>query len=174
MAATTAPPANASNVDIARWVIDVLNSHDVTPLRERGWADGVVERFPDRTCRGKDELAAYFGGAVRSAARHADGGRGGVRRGRERVPALADDRDAHRRAVRRASSRPASAIELDGMDHFVIRDGLVVSNFVVFDQMDVGRALGLLPPDGSQADRALKAAFNAKTKIAEAIRQARS
>jgi hypothetical protein len=39
--------------------------------------------------------------------------------------------------------------------------------------MEVGRALGLLPPDGSQADRALKAAFNAKTKIADAIKQAR-
>ena len=65
-------------------------------------------------------------------------------------------------------------IELDGIDHFVVRDGHVVSNFVVFDQMEVGRAMGLLPPDGSAADRALKAAFNAKTKLADAIKQARS
>ena len=65
-------------------------------------------------------------------------------------------------------------IELDGIDHFTVRDGAVISNFVVFDQMEVGRALGLLPPDGSGPDRALKAAFNAKTKVAEAIRQARS
>ena len=64
-------------------------------------------------------------------------------------------------------------IELDGIDHFTVRGGTIVSNFVVFDQMDVGRQLGLLPPDGSSPDRALKAAFNAKTKIAEAIRERR-
>jgi hypothetical protein len=53
-------------------------------------------------------------------------------------------------------------ITLDGIDHFVVRDGKIVSNFVVFDQMEVGRAMGLLPPDGSAPDRALKAAFNTK------------
>ena len=65
-------------------------------------------------------------------------------------------------------------VELDGIDHFTVRDGTVVSNFVVFDQMDVGRQLGLLPPDGSGPDRALKAAFNAKNRVAEAVRRARS
>ena len=55
-----------------------------------------------------------------------------------------------------------------------VRDGKMASNFVVFDQMEVGRQLGLLPPDGSPPDRALKAAFNAKTKIADMIAQARS
>src|ERR671914_530801 len=172
MAATSAPPANAPNVDIARWVIDVINTHDVTPLRER-WADDVVERFPDRTCRGRDELAAYFEGLFAA------------------LP------DAHMEVVEAAGEgenvflrwrltgthtggpfagidTTGKRVELDGMDHFVIRDGKVVSNFVVFDQMEVGRALGLLPPDGSQADSAMKAAFNAKTKIADAIRQARS
>jgi hypothetical protein len=49
----------------------------------------------------------------------------------------------------------------------------MASNFVVFDQMEVGRQLGLLPPDGSPPDRALKAAFNAKTKIAELISEVR-
>ena len=70
--------------------------------------------------------------------------------------------------------RTGAAIELDGMDQFTIRDGKVASNFVVFDQMEVGRQLGLLPPDGSAADRALKVAFNAKTKVTDAIRNARS
>ena len=65
------------------------------------------------------------------------------------------------------------SVSLDGMDQFTFRDGKMASNFVVFDQMEVGRQLGLLPPDGSPPDRALKAAFNAKTKIAEAIRKRR-
>jgi steroid delta-isomerase-like uncharacterized protein len=172
MAPTTAPPENASNVDVARWVIDVINTHDVTPLRER-WVDDVVERFPDRTCRGKDELAAYFEGLF-AALPDAH---------MEVVAAFGEGENVflrwrltgtHTGGSFNGIEPTGKRIELDGMDHFVIRDGKVVSNFVVFDQMEVGRALGLLPPDGSQADRALKAAFNAKTKIAEAIKQARS
>ena len=65
-------------------------------------------------------------------------------------------------------------LELDGMDHFTLRDGRVVTNFVVFDQMQFARAIGLMPPDGSAADRALKAAFNAKTRVTSEIQARRS
>lgn len=62
-------------------------------------------------------------------------------------------------------------IELDGIDHFVLRDGKVASNTVVFDQMKFARQVGLLPPDGSVTDKALKTAFNAKTRVAVAARR---
>jgi len=62
-------------------------------------------------------------------------------------------------------------IELDGIDHFVVRDGTVVSNFVVFDQMHYSRQLGILPVQDSVADKAMKAAFNARTKLARRIRE---
>lgn len=57
------------------------------------------------------------------------------------------------------------------MDHFVIREGKVVSNFVVFDQMQYARQIGMMPPDGSLADRGLKSAFNARTKLAQRVRR---
>ncbi len=56
-------------------------------------------------------------------------------------------------------------VELDGIDHFVLRDGKVISNFVVFDQMQIARSVGMMPSDGSPADRAMKAAFNTKTRV---------
>ena len=38
-----------------------MRSTPTTSMPLRGiWADDVVERFPDKTCRGKDELAGYF------------------------------------------------------------------------------------------------------------------
>ena len=40
----------------------------------------------------------------------------------------------------------------------------------VFDQMQFARQIGLLPPDGSAADRATKAAFNAKTRLLARVR----
>jgi hypothetical protein len=55
------------------------------------------------------------------------------------------------------------------MDHFVLRDGRVVSNFVVFDQLQYARAIGMMPPDASAGDKAMKAAFNARTKIARRV-----
>ena len=63
------------------------------------------------------------------------------------------------------------AVALDGIDHFVVRDGVVVTNFVVFDQMQFARQLGLLPRDGSRADRAVKTAFNARTRLARRLRR---
>ncbi len=57
------------------------------------------------------------------------------------------------------------------MDHFVVRDGTVASNFVVFDQMQFARQIGMLPADGSAADRAMKAAFNAKTRLLARLRR---
>jgi predicted ester cyclase len=170
--AATARPTNAGNVELVRWAFDVINSHDISPLMEV-WTEETVERFPDRTCRGRDELAAYFNGLFDAVPDvHM-----------EVVQAVGDGDDVfarwhltgnHTGGAWAGIDTTGRRIELDGMDHFVVRDGRIVSNFVVFDQMEVGRAMGLLPPDGSPADRALKAAFNAKTKVADAIKQARS
>ena len=60
-------------------------------------------------------------------------------------------------------------LEIDGMDHFVVRDGKVVSNFVIFDQMQYARQIGIMPPEASAGDKALKAAFNARTKIGRGL-----
>jgi steroid delta-isomerase-like uncharacterized protein len=161
-----------TNTDTALKVFDAINAHDVAALRAL-WAPDVTERFPDKTCHGPDELAAHFDGLFAAMPDFH----------METVSSVEDGETVfvrwvltgqHTGAPFSGVERTGARIELDGMDHFTIRDGKVASNFVVFDQMEVGRQLGLLPPDGSTADRALKAAFNAKTKIAEAIRQARS
>jgi len=62
-------------------------------------------------------------------------------------------------------------VSIDGIDHFVIRDGRVVSDFVVFDQMQYARQIGMMPPDGSAGDKAFKAAFNARQKIAAKLKR---
>ena len=62
-------------------------------------------------------------------------------------------------------------LAIDGIDHFVLRDGKVVSNFVVTDQLAYGRQIGMMPPDGSAADKAMKAAFNVRTKVARRLKR---
>lgn len=56
------------------------------------------------------------------------------------------------------------------MDHFVAREGTIASNFAAFDQLQFARQIGMMPPDRSPADRAMKAAFNAKTRLLRRIK----
>jgi steroid delta-isomerase-like uncharacterized protein len=166
--AATAPPAGATNGELVRWAFGVINTHDITPLRGF-WTAETVERFPDQTCRGEDEIAAYFE-ALFAAAPDA----------RLEIDTLVEQDEhvfvrwhltgTHTGAAFQGIEATGKALAIDGMDHFVVRDGIVASNFVVFDQMQFARQIGLLPPDGSAADRATKAAFNAKTRIASKVR----
>lgn len=162
----------ATNTDAVLRVFEGINAHDLDALREC-WAPDATERFPDRTLHGPGELSAHFEGLFAALPDlHMD------------VIATVEDGETvfarwrltatHTGGTFNGIEPTGKRIELDGIDQFTIRDGRMASNFVVFDQMEVGRQLGLLPPDGSGPDRALKAAFNAKTKVAEAIKQARS
>lgn len=160
-----------TNTELAEQIFAAINAHDVEALQGI-WADDVEERFPDKTCRGKEELSAHFKGLFAALPDFRMELVSAVEEG-ETVFARWRLTGTHE-GVFNGIDPTGRAISLDGMDQFTFRDGRMAANFVVFDQMEVGRQLGLLPPDGSPPDRALKAAFNAKTKIAEAIRTARS
>ena len=49
-----------------------------------------------------------------------------------------------------------------------------MSNTGYFDGASFARQIGMLPPDGSGADRAMKSAFNAVTKLRRAVAERRS
>jgi steroid delta-isomerase-like uncharacterized protein len=65
-------------------------------------------------------------------------------------------------------------IEIRGLDLFELEDGEIVSNTGYFDGASFARQIGMLPPDGSGADRAMKSAFNAATKLRRAVAERRS
>jgi steroid delta-isomerase-like uncharacterized protein len=162
----TAPPTGATNAEIVRFVFDCLNRHDVSPLREV-WAAEGVERFPDETCHGVDAIANYLERAF-----------AGLPDFHMEIRSLVADGDHVfvQWQLTGTHTGPFNGLEptgrsitVDGMDHFELRDGQVISNFVVFDQMQIARQLGVLPADGSPADRAMKSAFNVKTRLAELI-----
>ena len=168
---TATPPAEATNAELIRWAFGQLNTRDVSALKQF-WDADTYERFPDRECRGADEIAAYFEGVFAALPDfHME------------VVAVAESGEdvfVHWHLTGTHSGTPLEGIEatgrsvaIDGMDHFVIRDGTIASNFVVFDQMQFARRVGMLPADGSAADRATKAAFNAKTRLVERLRDRR-
>jgi steroid delta-isomerase-like uncharacterized protein len=65
-------------------------------------------------------------------------------------------------------------VELRGLDLLELEDGELVSNTAYFDGAGFARQIGMLPPDGSSADRAMKSAFNALTKARRALAERRT
>ena len=169
--ATQAPPAEATNAELVRWSFDAINRRDLEGLKQF-WTPTSVERFPDRTCHGADEMAAYFQETFDAIPdMHME------------VVTVTEQGDDvfvqwHLTGTHEGPllgiAPTGKRLAVDGMDHFVLRDGRVESNFVVFDQMQYARQIGLMPPDGSAPDKALKAAFNARTKVAAKVAERRN
>ena len=64
-------------------------------------------------------------------------------------------------------------VELEGCDMFRVVDELIVENHAYTNGAYLAQQLGLLPPSGSVAERAMTGAFNAKTAATGAIRKLR-
>lgn len=166
----TVPPPTLSTTELLRWVFERLNDHDTQSLRAI-WTPATVDFFPDAMCTGEDEIAAYFEDKFAAVE--------GFHLDPVVIVADGDDALVHWRMTGRhvgpllgvdGTGRP---IALDGIDHFVLREGVVIENTVVFDQLSFARQVGLLPADRSAPDRALKGAFNARTRLVAAVRRAR-
>jgi predicted ester cyclase len=61
-------------------------------------------------------------------------------------------------------------LELRGFDVIEVRDGLIVRNDAFQDGLELARSLGMMPPQDSAAERAMIGAFNAATKVRQALR----
>jgi predicted ester cyclase len=167
--ATAAPPAGATSGELIRWSFERLNARDLEALRQF-WSPETVERLPHGAYRGTDAIAAYFAEALAA-----------LPDWRMEVVALVEQGDdvfvqwhltgTHSGGAFQGIAPSGRAIALDGMDHFVMGDGIIVTAFVVFDQMQFARQIGMLPHDGSRGDRTVKAAFNAKTRLLGRLRR---
>jgi hypothetical protein len=69
-----------------------------------------------------------------------------------------------------ATGRP---VELRGVDMIEIADGKNVTNTAYYDGMAFARGAGLLPPQDSGAERAMRSAVNAATRLRRAVSDGR-
>lgn len=169
MHTATTPPEAATNAELIRWAFDILNKHEIAPLKPY-WTESTRERFPNAECVGPEQIGAYFEATFAAMPDfHIE------------IVGLAEQGDdvfvqwritgTHSGSAWQGIAPTGNSVELDGIDHFVIRDGKVESNFVVFDQLQFARQIKMMPADGSTADRAMKTAFNAKTRLLERIKR---
>lgn len=62
-------------------------------------------------------------------------------------------------------------VELEGADVLRVEDGKIVRNDAYTNGMEFGRQIGALPQMGSPQERAMAAAFNAKTALVRRLRR---
>jgi steroid delta-isomerase-like uncharacterized protein len=67
-----------------------------------------------------------------------------------------------------------SRVELREVSLVEVKDGEIVGITAYFDGASYARQIRLLPPDGSGADRAMKSAFSAVTKVRRAVAERRN
>ncbi|WP_166659866.1 ester cyclase [Actinomycetospora succinea] len=157
------PPDGASPGALVRWTIDVLNAHDAEALRQV-YAPTIRARFPTRTVRGADELVSWWRGvfaAVPDLGMTIEGMAENGTRDSGEVFLRWRLAGHHSGAEWEGLEATGAAVDLDGMDHFVVADGRIASNFVIFDQMQFARQIGLLPAEGSRLEVGLRRGFNA-------------
>jgi predicted ester cyclase len=159
-----------SPAEIVREVFEeVLNRRDADALASY-WHEDIVEEFPVGTFRGRDQVRAYF---AETFAAIPD-----IRIEAQRIAGEGETVFVKWRATGTFDGGPwmgieptGDRIELDGMDCFTIRDGLVVHNHVIYDAAGFGRQIGMLPQQDSAADRAMTKAFNARVRLRKRLRR---
>lgn len=67
-----------------------------------------------------------------------------------------------------------ASIRIEGMDILTIRDGQIQTLIAFLNGLDLARQIGAVPPAGSFPDKAMAAAFNAKTAVAAKVSSLRS
>jgi steroid delta-isomerase-like uncharacterized protein len=156
----------------ARSYFEAIGRRDVDGMIDHWKEDGVIDLVPIGILRGVDQISAFF---------------------REMFAAFPDSEMTVTRvaagqnevAVEWRMSATFSGgqfqgieptgrpIELRGVDMIEIADGKIVTNTAYYDGMAFARGAGLLPPQDSGAERAMRSAVNAATRLRRAVSDGR-
>jgi steroid delta-isomerase-like uncharacterized protein len=155
--------------DVARSYFDAIAKHDLDAIASHYSPELVVDMIGQGIFRGPDEMRAFFQslfGALPDAEMIT-----------ERILANDDVAVVQWRLRGNFTGTPLFGIdatggwlEQRGCDVIEVAEGLIVRNTAYQDGMELARALGMMPPLDSPAERALKQAFNVATRARKALK----
>jgi len=163
MSAPTAPVAPA---DVARTAFEALAAGDLDRFADLTHEDAVFDVIPIGEQRGRTAVRGFFE-ELRAALPDASMTLEGV---------TGDNRRAaiEWRMTGTFEGKPFKGItpnhhkvDLQGVDFMEIDSGRIRHDRIAFDGAEFARQVGMLPHRGSATDRAMLAAFNAKTQLVE-------
>jgi steroid delta-isomerase-like uncharacterized protein len=162
-----AETATRTAEETARAAFEAFIAHDVEGILANWHPEGIQDWVPLGIFRGHDEMRQLFQDVFAAMPDM-----------EMTIEAVTSD---ERRAVIQWRSRgthtgsfmgidpTGRTIEQRGVDVMEVEDGLVVRNTVYYDGAAQARALGMLPAQGSGAERAVIGAFNGVTRLRRAI-----
>jgi steroid delta-isomerase-like uncharacterized protein len=156
----------------ARSYFDAIARRDVDAMMEHWKEDGVVDLVPIGILRGVDEISAFFR-EMFAAFPDSEMTVARVAAGQNEV-ALEWRMSANFTGGSFQGIEPTGRpVELRGVDIIEIADGKIVSNTAYYDGMAFARGAGLLPAQDSGAERAMRGAVNAATRLRRAVSDGR-
>jgi steroid delta-isomerase-like uncharacterized protein len=156
----------------ARSYFDAIARRDVEGLVDHWKEDGVIDLVPLGILRGREEISAFFR-ELFTAFPDAETKVTRVAAGQNEV-AVEWRMTAHFTGGPFQGVEPTGrGVELRGVDMIEIADEKNVSNTAYYDGMAFARGAGLLPPQDSGAERAMKSALNAATRLRRAVAEGR-
>jgi steroid delta-isomerase-like uncharacterized protein len=156
----------------ARSYFEALGRRDVDGMAEHWAGDGVIDLVPLGILRGLDEITAFFR-EMFAAFPDAETTVTRLAAGQNEV-AVEWRMEAHFTGTPfQGVEATGRQIELRGVDMIEIVDGKNVTNTAYYDGMAFARGAGLLPAQDSGAERAMKGAVNAATRLRRAVAEGR-
>ena len=156
-----------------RSYFEAMDNRDAAAMAGHWREDGVEDVVPVGVIRGRDELRDFFASMFAAM----PDGRTTVTRliaGEQSCAVEWRIEGTFDGAPYMGIEPTGKHIEIRGFDLFELEDGEIVSNTAYFDGASYARQIGMLPADGSGADRAMKSAFNAVTKLRRVVAERRS
>ena len=154
--------------ETVRSYFDAVIARDAIALAEHWSDDGIEEILPVGIFRGPEEVRAYFTELFTAIP--------DFEMSVERTLAQDDNVLVQRRATGTFDGGPlmgidptGKRIELRGLDWLEVEGEKIARNTAFADGAALARGMGLLPPQGSAAEKTMFSAFNAFTKARGAV-----
>ncbi|HYP48075.1 MAG TPA: ester cyclase [Thermoleophilaceae bacterium] len=155
---------------VARSYFDALARRDPDAMAEHWTEDGVEEILPVGILRGPAAIKQFFSDTL-AAVPDSEFVVTRLVAGEREVAVEWRMRGTFSGERFQGLDANGREVEVRGLDLLEIENGKIASNTAYYDGMAFARQVGLMPPQDSGAERAMKNAFNASTKLRQAVRQ---
>lgn len=166
-----APAKNKSAKQVATAYFEAIARRDIDGMLEQ-WAPGAIDHFYGMTdAKAPEGIRQFFGEMFRAIPDFSMSVTDMVAYSDKAAVRWAGTGSFNGEGKFQGVAPTGARMEIEGLDLFTIRDGLIQENFAFTNGMELARQMGVLPPLGSPGEKAMMGAMNAKTAATARLRR---